>query len=87
MKPANVLLVILIVLFSVLGCSPQKIQVQERQLYERCQRPLNQEFILLTDEHLASPRNAASIMINVSNLVNYIKLQNATINCYERQAK
>lgn len=67
----------------VTGCSlPAQVIVKNRI----CNVPARVELQMLDNStHLASKKNAAILMLNIADLVAYIKSLESAIKCYEKQ--
>lgn len=56
--------------------------------YEECPRPIDPILKpILEEKHLGSSENVDRLMFNIVELKGGLKAMNATINCYEKQAK
>ena len=76
------ILIIIIILF-LAGCATSSQVIVKNRI---CNVPARVELQALDNStHLASKKNAAILMLNIADLVAYVKSLEAAIKCYEKQ--
>ena len=75
--------IMLLMLLIITGCSSHTQVIVKNRV---CSKPARVELSPLDNStHLASKKNTAILMLNIADLVAYVKSLEAAIKCYEKQ--